>query len=197
MATIVRTDQVHKQKTMHRPTEDPILEKWIHGTSMQEQLAFGELYKATSPYVFSILRRMLNSESLAEETLQEVFVSVWKKSRNYKPDAISPKSWIYNIARQHALVALRKREKNGNKKEPHGPPATASHLNSNRIKIQKDELDAGFGRLNNTTLEYITLAYCEGFSYEELSQITQHPANIIKSRVRRGLLTLKESPHEH
>ena len=164
---------------------------------MHQTLAFEELYKATSPYVFSILKRMLYSDSRAVEALQDVFVMVWEQSKSYEPDEIAPKTWIYNIARQHAIAELRKSGAGKLTQSPSDMPEAAIQSNVNDNDADHIELDADLKQLDKTTRHFISLAYREGFSYEELSHKTQQSVGSIKSRVRESLLILKESRYEH
>ena len=61
------------------------------------------LYQRTSAHLFGLLRRILVREDLAQEALQEVFVSVWRNAAQYSERKGAAFTWLVSIARYRAL----------------------------------------------------------------------------------------------
>ena len=70
--------------------------------------AFRSLYEATSPKLFGFVLRILQQRELAEEVLQDSFVSIWNNAATYQASLASPMTWMISIVRNRALDLLRK-----------------------------------------------------------------------------------------
>lgn len=67
------------------------LEQLLARTALRDRAAFESLYHRTSPRLFGLCMRMLRERSEAEEVLQKVFISVWRRAQGYNPEsAIAP-----------------------------------------------------------------------------------------------------------
>lgn len=71
--------------------------------------AFEQLYKLTSSQLFGVLKRILKTDALAEEALQETYVRIWNHADRYDSEKSTPVTWLVSIARNHAIDLLRKR----------------------------------------------------------------------------------------
>ncbi len=87
-------------------TEELIIDKSIKG----DTLAFGQLVDKYSAYLFAIVFRLVNSEEEAEDIVQEVFIQVWQKLKEYDPHKAKFSTWLYTIATRLAIDALRKKK---------------------------------------------------------------------------------------
>jgi len=79
-------------------------------TALADQVAFAELYRQTSAHLYAVALRILREPAMAEETLQEVFVSVWHHAGSYSPAKSQPQTWLASIVRNRCLDRLRRRE---------------------------------------------------------------------------------------
>jgi RNA polymerase sigma-70 factor (ECF subfamily) len=73
----------------------------------RDEPAVAELYDRHGRLVFSVIRRILRTESDAEDVLQETFVRVWSRADTYDASLGSPASWLTRIARNRAVDRLR------------------------------------------------------------------------------------------
>lgn len=76
-----------------------------------DQHALATLYRRRGSLIYSLLVRMLVSEMEAQEVLQDTFVRIWRRVREYDPDRSSPLAWMIMIARGLALDRLRSRSR--------------------------------------------------------------------------------------
>lgn len=160
--------------------------------ALDDREAFARLYERAAPHLFGVLLRILREEALAEEALQDVFVKVWQRAGDYRPDRASARTWLFSIARHRAFDLLRRRRPEGDADaapEPidDGPGPFEWAAGQAAGASLRDCLD----RLQPDQRACIVLAYCDGYSHEELSRRIGSPLGTVKSWIRRGLELLK------
>src|SRR3982074_1038103 len=69
--------------------------------------ALERLYELASPFLFGCLTRILRRRALAEEALQDVFVSIWQRAGQFHSSRGRPMAWMMSIARYRAIDLLR------------------------------------------------------------------------------------------
>ena len=159
--------------------------------------ALRTLYEQVAPQLFSILLRILHRADLAEEALQEVFMSVWRNASSYRPGRGSPMAWLTSIARYRALDirrSLRADQFTGELMEI----ATETVAAEGTDLVEKAALTADaerladcMSRLTPQQDRVIRLAFMNGLTHEEIATGIGSPVGTIKSWVRRGLQALK------
>ncbi len=163
-----------------------------------DRLAFRALYDATAPKLFAIALRISRDRAGAEEIVQEVFLRVWRKADTYVPEQGSALAWLATITRYRAIDVVRSRGA-----EPLASPSAAEEDVSgwlDRLAVAApgaDPADARalrqcLERVDGPTREALVLAYCEGYSREELAERFGANVNTIKTWLRRGLLGLRQ-----
>jgi len=167
----------------------------------RDQLAFKQLYDSTSSQLYAILRNILREEAVAEKALQEVYVRIWEKASDYKPELGQPLTWMTSISRYHALDILRKGSIRENKEIEwdegvSGLESVVCEPEPALTVEYQDILEQCFGRLSQNQQECITRAYLEGLTHDELSVLVNSPVATVKSWIRRGLVTLRECLRE-
>jgi len=159
--------------------------------------ALRTLYDQVAPQLFSILLRILHRTDLAEEALQEVFMSVWRNASSYRPGRGSPMAWLTSIARYRALDvrrSLRPDQFSGDLMEIAQETVAAEDTDL----VEKASLTADAQRLENC-MEQLTpqhgrairLAFINGLTHEEIAVRIGSPIGTVKSWVRRGLQALR------
>lgn len=162
--------------------------------AMADRKAFADLYKATSPKLFSICLRILNDRIEAEEALQEVYTKIWQRSGAFVANQGTPSSWLAAIARNQAIDTMRARkpvadELNGEYDLP--DPA----LDPEKQAMLSDEgrrIDTCMEELEADRAQAVKKAYVEGLSYQELADQFGVPLNTMRTWLRRSLLKLRE-----
>jgi RNA polymerase sigma-70 factor, ECF subfamily len=160
----------------------------LEGCAAADAAALEALYELTSPMLFVCLRQMLRRSSVAEEALQDVFVTVWKNAGQFRAERGRPLSWLLSIARYRAIDLLR---------HERSAPVLIADL--------PDELVAPFepwltgDKLLERCLELLTsqqrrcleLAFVGGHSHQEVARALNSPLGTVKSWIRRALQSLK------
>lgn len=156
--------------------------------------AFQHFYDRTSAKLFGIILRILAERQEAEDVLQEVYVTVWRKAASFDPARASPITWVATIARNRAIDRLRARPVR------HQAPVEAAH----DLADQGPAPDAGLVAsqdarrlaealhlLEPRHADAIRACYFEGITYDELAAREQVPVGTLKSWVRRGLMRMR------
>jgi RNA polymerase sigma-70 factor (ECF subfamily) len=156
--------------------------------------AFRTFYDRTSAKLFGIIVRILVERSEAEDVLQEVYVTVWRKAAEFDAARASPITWAATIARNRAIDRLRARSA-----RPVAPledvaavvdsaPSADSLIDEKRDAAR---VAAALAQLEPRHAAAIRACYFEGLSYEALAARDNVPVGTLKSWVHRGLLRMR------
>ncbi len=159
-----------------------------------DQAALKNLYAATSAKLFGVILRILVERGEAEDVLQEVYITVWRKAAEFDPSRASPITWMVTIARNRAIDRLRARGSRptttldfaADVVEP-SPAADALIDTANDAK----RVTAALATLDPKHAAVIRSAYYDGLTYEALAEREGIPVGTLKSWVRRGLMRMR------
>lgn len=160
--------------------------------------AFARFYDLMSPRVHGLALRILRDSGYAEETVQEVFLQVWKQAADYRPPLGSVQSWVLTITHRRAVDRVRSESSSTRRDEADaaaGPVATDDIAEQVTDQISRDE-DATavrdcLGTLTENQRQSIEMAYFSGLTYREVADRLGAALPTIKSRIRDGLRRLK------
>jgi RNA polymerase sigma-70 factor, ECF subfamily len=159
-----------------------------------DERALQDLYELTSPLLFATLTRILRRRALAEEALQDVFVSIWQRAGQFKAARGSPLAWMVSIARYRAIDLLR-HERLG----PVSVPDVPEPVDSASPAAEEPPwlpaaglMERCLGLLSDRQRQCLELAFVGGSSHEDISRLTGNPLGTVKSWIRRGLNSLRE-----
>lgn len=164
----------------------------IRRIAQQDRDAFHDLYDRFGAPVLSYVRMLAREQEVAEDVVQEVFLSVWRKAPSFRPDRGDVAGWIYTIARNKLVDLWRRRSTRGDKEET-------------SLDLTRFEADAGQAEANVTSIAVrkalsslkrdqrvaLELAYFGGLTYEETADRLGLPLGTLKSRIRAGLGVLR------
>jgi RNA polymerase sigma-70 factor (ECF subfamily) len=170
------------------------LEMLLARCAAGDAAALETLYARTAPMLLAILMRMLRRRDAAEDALQDVFVSVWQRARQFDPIRGRPLAWLISMTRYRAIDLQRASR----------PAVALSEVSALEPRLQsEDALDGaemlGAGALLLRCLEQLAapqrrclvLAYQEGLTHSEIARAVNEPLGTVKSWVRRSLLALR------
>ena len=164
-------------------------------TGEEDRDAFSRLYALTSAKLFGICLRICVERQTAEDVLQDVYVTIWRRAAGYEPGRGSPITWLAAIARNRAID---RRRADGRKfattldgvPEPIDPATLA--LDGLLLKERERKLYACLDQLADVQRQAIRTAFFGGFTYTELAEQQGVPSGTMKSWVRRGLLQMRK-----
>lgn len=172
------------------PDVDDLMRRASRGDSQ----AFEALYDELSPAVYGLARRVVRDPARAEDVTQEVFLDVWRKATRFDVERGRAKTWVMTIAHRRAVDAVRRSE--AQKRQDHqGAPEEVSHDEPADALIAAEEHGAVRDCLETLTelqLESVRLAYFNGYTYGEVATLLDKPLPTIKTRMRDGLIRLRD-----
>jgi RNA polymerase sigma-70 factor, ECF subfamily len=169
----------------------------VRGLLQRDVNAFEELYDRHSRLVYSLVLRILQQASTAEEVVQDVFLQLWRNASQYDISRGPFLPWLLTLSRNRALDHLRLKSERQRRREDQADevptviavPDFESRLDEKRRALRVREL---IGELQPQQRRAIELAYFEGLSHSEIAAKLQEPLGTVKSWIRNGLLKLKE-----
>lgn len=159
----------------------------------QDRVAFARLFRHFAPRVKAFLMRSGASETLAEECTQDVMATLWTKAQMFDPARASVSTWIFTIARNKKIDALRKLRRPEPEDLPWGPEAEPDQADAMALRQESDRLKTAIKALPEKQRELIERAYFGDLSHSEIAEITGLPLGTIKSRIRLALERLRHA----
>ena len=160
-----------------------------------DRAALRLVYQDTSAKLFGVCLRILKDRGEAEDVLQEVFVTVWRRAASFDPGRASPITWMVAIARNRAIDRLRasavsRRMEPIESADAVSDPAPAA-VERVELAQQHQRLSRCLEELEARQASAIREAFLDGTTYEELATRMSVPLGTMKSWIRRGLLKLR------
>lgn len=157
----------------------------------QDRAAFSALFDTFAPRLKGFFMRGGTGADTAEEIVQEVMLTVWRKAAQFDPARAQVSAWIYQIARNRQIDMIR-RERRPMPEEldlPAGHQPQGDELLA--VEQEAEALKKALERLTAQQREMIEKAYMGELSHQEISSQTGLPLGTIKSRIRLGLERLR------
>jgi RNA polymerase sigma-70 factor (ECF subfamily) len=170
------------------------LQELLGRCAAADQGALQRLYELVSPVLFACLTRILRRKALAEEALQDVFVSIWQRAGQFQSSRGRPMAWMRSIARYRAIDLLR-HERLAPVAVPEAPersePAEARADEGPAWAPAPGLLEHCLALLTERQRQCLELAFVGGHSHEDIARLTGSPLGTVKSWIRRGLQSLR------
>ncbi len=174
--------------------EDSSLGELLAECALGNRDAFERLYRRTSPRLYAVQLRILGEPALAEEALQETFIQVWRYANEYRAARGAALAWLTGIARFRALD-VRRRQRPTDPLDTTDPHLALGESDSAAAVFEQlasgDALQQCLERLSAQARQCVVLAFCEGYTHDELSRRMATPIGTVKSWIRRSLQRLK------
>ncbi|MAD96070.1 MAG: RNA polymerase subunit sigma-24 [Flavobacteriaceae bacterium] len=156
----------------------------------KDQEAFAKLYDAYSGAIYGVIIQICKSEVMAQEVLQDTFLAVWNNAGTYDAQKASFYTWLYRIARNKALNAVRNSQTKVIQNQESGVYESSE-------EEQKDDnfadIKGSLEKLKPHHRKAIELIYFNGYTHREAYQEMDVPLGTFKSYIRQALKQLKEN----
>ena len=172
------------------------LEELVARCAAGDAAALQLLYQNTAAQLFGVLRRILLRADLAEEALQDVYVSIWRNAKEYRASKGAVFTWITSIARYRAIDIKRSRSREVSFADPVEYVREDLDLSADLASVAGRDADVErlkrcLGELGLMQRNAVCLAYMNGLTHDEVAKALGSPLGTVKSWVRRGLDSLK------
>ena len=168
-----------------------------------DRSAFECLFRSFAGRVYGLGMKMVNNDQFAKDLVQEVMLSVWQQAARYNPERGSAKSWMFAMSRNKCIDLIRRQKRHANNISADDIWPTElfdlalPEQASNDNVLAQDQIDIQIitrlsHRLPQAQRMAIEMAYFEDLSHEEAATRLAIPLGTFKSRLRLGLIKLRE-----
>ncbi len=173
-------------------------EALINALAEGAEWAMEPLYERYNRVLYSLVYRMVTDHQVAEDLLQEGFLSVWRRATSYSPQSGTVRSWLISIVHHRTIDYLRAVRRRAGLKEVTWeeveqdertafPDVWEEALRS----VQSAQLRAALRNIPSEQRMVIELAYFQGWTHSEIAEGCEIPLGTVKARMRLGLSRLK------
>jgi len=155
--------------------------------------AFAELFGYFAPRVKAFLMKSGAAPGMAEDCTQEVMATLWHKAHLFDPSRASVSTWIFTIARNKNIDALRKQRRPEPEELTWGPEAEPEASDIIVMQQESEQLSQAMQALPGQQRELIEKAYFGDLSHGQIAAETGLPLGTIKSRLRLALSKLRQT----
>jgi RNA polymerase sigma-70 factor, ECF subfamily len=185
------------------PESTPADEVLIARMVARDQEALAILYDRYRCVLFSLALRILRDRAEAEEALADVFLQAWRQAQGFEARRGSVGAWLVTLCRSRAIDRVRARgrrdaaldtvarsegagEGPGTSSAGPGPEEAADRM------LKRRRIGAALGSLSQEQRRAVEMAYYEGLSHTEIAAALGAPLGTVKTRIRDGLLALRQ-----
>lgn len=173
----------------------------IERVAARDASAVAALHDRHARVLYSLIHRIVRDAAEAEDVLQEVFLRVWEKAESYDPMLGSPMAWLVRIARNRAIDRVRARrarpatqpvDETVDQQAIDTVAAPASPERVTRGSEEQRALMNALARLAPEQRVLIEQAFFMGYTQSELAERFGLPLGTVKTRIRTGMLAMRE-----
>ena len=157
----------------------------------RDRSAFGALFDHFAPRLKAFVMRSGIGSGQAEEIVQDVMLTVWRKAHLFDPHRAQVSAWIYQIARNRQIDVIRKERRPVPEELAEDPDAEPDASQILALEQEAGLLKAALAKLKPDQRDVIEKAYLGELSHQQISDETGLPLGTIKSRIRLGLDRLR------
>ncbi len=158
-----------------------------------EEWALAELYDRYGRSAYALALRVLRDQALAEDAVQEAFLTVWRTASRFVPERGKASTWILTLVHRRAVDTVRhEQRRRGVALERAAEPSVEGVDEDAWLRLQRERVQEALRRLPDAQREALELAYYGGLSQSELAERLGQPLGTIKSRMFGGLSRLRE-----
>jgi RNA polymerase sigma-70 factor (ECF subfamily) len=166
---------------------DDELVRLLKRCAARDRSALRTVYDAMSPLMLGIALRLLRNRALAEDTVQEAFLQIWRNAGHFNPARGSARAWMIGVLRYRALDRLDLEARHATQGDVPDIAEAAP------VSIEDRTALAGcLAELPDASRQSVLLAFVEGLSHPEIALSLGKPLGTVKSWIARGLAALKQ-----
>ena len=172
-------------------------EQLLGDVALGDRDAFEELYTQIAGPVLGVARRVVRDPAQSEEVAQEVLLEVWRSASRYDSSKGSVLAWVLTIAHRRAVDRVRSAQARTDREVR---DASRSHVvaydevaDEVESRLEHEQVRKAMDSLTDLQREAIRLAYYGGYTQREVSELLDLPLGTVKTRLRDGLIRLRDA----
>ncbi|MDI3409526.1 sigma-70 family RNA polymerase sigma factor [Streptomyces cavernicola] len=178
------------------PSAEPDLQELMGRVALGDQEAFASVYDRTAGPVLGTVRAVLRDHAQSEEVTQEVMVELWRTAARYRADRGTAINWILTLAHRRAVDRVRSAEAAAARDHKAAllerTPAYDAVAEQVESRLEREQVRRCMRTLTELQRQAVTLAYYRGLTYREVAEILTLPLGTVKTRMRDGLIRLRD-----
>src|SRR5256714_115917 len=185
-------DEYMVRKPSESQEEDrSLLRRVVRG----DQGAFSSLYDRYGASAFGLALKICNNRALAEDVVQEAFLSIWQRAGRFDPERGSVAAYLFAAVHNKAVDAVRHEESLRRREEGVADFAAETEgeevVEAAWLGVRRKEVRSAVARLSPVQREALELASFEGLTYSEVADKLGIPLGTAKTRLRDGMIRLR------
>lgn len=162
-----------------------------------EASALEALYHRYGRVAYSLARRILGDDQLAQDVVQEVFLTVWRDAIKFDSARGQVSTWLLTMTHHKSVDSVRKEENLRKRRES----ADVLEFHDSGVSVEdevwsgtkRDRVRKALGGLPAVQREALGLAYFGGYTQREIAQLTDTPLGTVKTRMLAGMRRMRDS----
>jgi RNA polymerase sigma factor (sigma-70 family) len=155
--------------------------------------ALAELYDRFGHVAYGLALRVVRDPALAEDAVQEAFLTIWRSAARFVPERAKASTWILTLVHRRAVDVVRREQQRRAEPIEVAPQASANATEDEAwLRLRRARVQDALRQLPDQQREALELAYYGGFTQSELADRLGEPLGTIKSRMFAGLARLRE-----
>jgi len=195
VATARRTEielpQPSTDQDGRRAEETALLQRIV----ARDERAIEALYSRYGGPLYSLAYQVTRSERFAQDVVQEVFIAVWKDAARFDPARGNVGPWLFSLARHKAIDFVRREQTVRKRTADVDLDFEVSPDDVDQeawLGIRRDRVRAAITELTAPQREALELAFFGGLTHVEVAERLGIPLGTAKTRIRSGLLRLRD-----
>lgn len=176
---------------------DPALDTLLAAVGRHDAQAFAALYDELAPRIHGMVLRVLRDPHQSEEVTQEVLLELWRAASRFDPDRGSALAWVMTIAHRRAVDRVRASDAGRRRDDAaHAESSLETAYDATATAVESSlaarAVQVALAELSTIQRQAIELAYFGGHTHVEVSGLLGIPLGTAKSRIRDGLLRMRD-----
>ncbi len=170
------------------------LEDLLAAVARGDERAYEIVYDQASSWVLGIVLQVLRDPAQSEEVMQEVLLDIWRSAARFDPALGSGASWVMTLAHRRAVDRVRS-ERSHASRELRSSSAVIDYdevTETVEANLDRERVQHCLAALTPLQRECVDLAYYSGYTYREVAELLGVPAGTVKTRMRDGLIRLRD-----
>ncbi|GAA5229865.1 ECF RNA polymerase sigma factor SigK [Arthrobacter cryoconiti] len=189
------TMQLHWSKSVDSLTQSTH-EELIRLVAQGDEAAFEQLYDSVAARVYGLVLKVLRDPSQSQEVTQEIFVDIWTQAARFDADRGKAMSWILMMAHRRAVDRVRASQASTDRDLREGIKEYKESYDdvaqSVETAMEAQRVNEALITLSSNQQEAIRLAYYGGYTHQEVAEILKIPVGTVKTRIRDGMIKLRD-----
>lgn len=188
----MRTKTGKLKKRREEPDDAGLLKGIVNG----DQACLSMFYDRYAGLAFGLAWKICNNRAIAEDVVQEAFMAVWQRPSSFDSSRGSAGSFLLGIVHHKAVDAIRKEESVRRREENFTSDLSNASgdevIEAAWLALRRQSVLKALQQLSDVQREALELAYLHGLTYSEVAARLHIPLGTAKTRMRDGLIKLRD-----